>query len=343
VNGTVEFFLCGPAAANCLMGGNSLGNVTLANGSATSNDTTPNAVGTWCFRAEYKGDAQWLPSQDGNSQECFKVTAAPPKKQETVTASLPSRPIITLGEKVNDTAIVVPVDANLTENVSGEVEFFLCGVGTAPCTMGGASIGNVTLVNGSATSPDQTPDAVGTWCFRAEYKGNDTWLPSKDAHLNECFEVVTLREETTTKTTPSTNATVVGTPVTDEANVTAHYGKLHPVTRLLWDGTPTGNVSFFICDVNVVPCLINGTFLGNVTLENGTATSPPFTPTAPGTYCFRAEYNGDKNFAPSKDASEGECFTVRANIPFFPTVGALALGVLGTAGVVGAVLVMRRR
>jgi hypothetical protein len=48
-----------------------------------------------------------------------------------------------------------------------------------------------------------------------------------------------------------------------------------------------------------------------VTLNgSGKATSAGFTPSALGTYCFRAQYPGDTNYKASSDGSAEECFTV---------------------------------
>src|SRR5207253_20251 len=38
--------------------------------------------------------------------------------------------------------------------------------------------------------------------------------------------------------------------------------------------------------------------------------SDPFGPTAAGTWCFRAVYNGDTNYTSSTDSDSGGCFTV---------------------------------
>jgi hypothetical protein len=309
--------------------------VALVNGVATSKDIGLSVPGTFCFRAEYVGDAQWAPSSDGGPNECVTATAVP---DPTTTVSKPSRATITLGEFVNDTANVTPQDTSSTALVTGAVHFYLCSPDFFPCTKEGYDLGNVTLVNGQATSVDVRPSLVGLYCFRAEFEGNDDWAPSEDASLGECVNVLPAeRIPTTTNTTPSNDTIPVGQPVTDHANVTVAMDGVDEI------GTPTGNVSFYVCAVNVVPCAAGGTFLGNATLDGGNATSPPFTPTAPGTYCFRAEYAGDAEYAPSQDARQSECFTATMTIPFFPTTAALALGLLGTVGVLAAVMVMRRR
>ena len=53
----------------------------------------------------------------------------------------------------------------------------------------------------------------------------------------------------------------------------------------------------------------------NPAIVNSSAVSK----TAPGWYCFRAEYSGDSNYPASKDSSTNECFqVVDANIQISP-------------------------
>jgi Bacterial Ig-like domain (group 3) len=86
--GTVSFFVCGPMpTGTCDAGGTALGTATLlpdANG-ATSTSTgtspalTPASPGRYCFRGEYSGDANYVPSSDSGANECFAVTTGPPQ------------------------------------------------------------------------------------------------------------------------------------------------------------------------------------------------------------------------------------------------------------------------
>ena len=47
-----------------------------------------------------------------------------------------------------------------------------------------------------------------------------------------------------------------------------------------------------------------------------TATSPAYTPTATGTYCFLGVYSGDTNYSAASDGSTTrECFTVTGPRP----------------------------
>ena len=81
--GTAAFFVCGPLASaqGCATGGAAVGApVPLTAGAgytanAASSSFIPNAPGTWCFRAEYSGDGNYIASADGGATECFGVVA----------------------------------------------------------------------------------------------------------------------------------------------------------------------------------------------------------------------------------------------------------------------------
>ncbi len=61
-----------------------------------------------------------------------------------------------------------------------------------------------------------------------------------------------------------------------------------------------------------------------------TTTSPAYTPTATGTYCFLGVYSGDGNYQGGSDGStSSECFTVTMATPGVtttPTKPSVALG-----------------
>jgi hypothetical protein len=233
---------------------------------------------------------------------------------------------------VHDTATVTGNQA--TETPSGTVTFFLCGQVPAgsSCSSGGTNIGTGTLsgsgATASATSPDvntsASPLTPGRYCFRAEWPG-DTNYPGALTEFggatgtNECFTVRTI--PTTTVTTPSPGSggtTTFGSLVTDHAIVQAVQDG---------DGTPTGTVTFFICDPTqtVAGACPDGTGSQIGSPVATTAVSPSDPPAASadsssvtvnktGTWCWRAVYtpgppNGS-NYTGSEDASSGECFIV---------------------------------
>jgi hypothetical protein len=213
------------------------------------------------------------------------------------------------------------------------VTFFLCGPipgGSGSCTSGGTNVGTGTLsgsgATASATSPDvntsASPLTPGFYCFRAEWPGDTNYptpLTGGADGTNECFTVRTI--PTTTTTTPSVGSggtTTFGSSVTDHAIVQA---------SMSGDGTPTGTVTFFVCDPTQTSggaCPApNGTQVGSpVTTQAVIGSNPPassadssaVTVNKTGTWCFRAVYtpggaNG-ANYTGSSDASTTECFTV---------------------------------
>jgi hypothetical protein len=259
------------------------------------------------------------------------VTCLYINKQNTATLAtqVSSAGPVFPGTAVHDTATVTGSQATLTP--SGTVTFFLCGpIATGSCSTGGTNIGTGQL-NGSGTtatapSPDVNTSGAGAlspgrYCFRAEWPG-DTNYPGALSEFggatgtNECFTVQVL--STTTKTTPSVGSggsTTFGSKVTDSAIITAAQSG---------DGTPTGTVTFFVCnptqtsgDACPDP---NGTKVGSAVTTTAVSGSDPPQSTAmsseitadmAGTWCFRAVYTPDTpNYTGSSDATSDECFTV---------------------------------
>jgi hypothetical protein len=230
---------------------------------------------------------------------------------------------------VHDTATVTGNQA--ADTPSGTVTFFLCN--SVPCSSGGTNVGTGTLSGSGATASASSPDVntaaspltPGTYCFRAEWPG-DTNYPAALTEFggvggtNECFTVQKIPTTTTTTPSPGSGGTTTfGSSVTDHAIVQA---------TLSGDGTPTGTVTFFICNPTQTVAGAcpdgTGTQVGSpVTTQAINGSSPPassadsaaVTVNQTGTWCFRAVYtpggaNG-ANYTGSSDASTGECFTVK--------------------------------
>ena len=104
--------------------------------------------------------------------------------------------------------------------------------------------------------------------------------------------------------TQASSATIaLGQPVTDLATLAGP------------NGTVSGSVAFFVCGPSLVSnpaCASGGTAVGSpVILAGGSATSPAFTPTLPGKYCFRAQYTPDlfAQYSPGNHTNlTTECF-----------------------------------
>ncbi|GHK03709.1 hypothetical protein ACWEWI_19355 [Streptomyces sp. NPDC003753] len=112
-------------------------------------------------------------------------------------------------------------------------------------------------------------------------------------------------------TTPSRTRLQVGTTVVDRATVTGNAQEGNPAAS-------GATVTFFVCGPPATSCTSGGTAVGGprpltaTSSTTATATSPPFRPTVAGTYCWRAEYSGNPNYAAVSADGSSECFTVRA-------------------------------
>ncbi len=235
---------------------------------------------------------------------------------------------------VHDTATVT---GNIgADTPQGTVAFFLCGpIPTGSCdgtTNVGTGIGTGMLSGTGATASADSPDVntsanplpPGRYCFRATWPG-DANYPGTFTEFgglngtNECFTVQQISTATMTTPSPGSGGTTdFGSMVTDHAVVTAANSS---------DGTPTGTVTFFVCDPTQtsagtcpdpkgtqVGSPVTATAVANSSPPASSADSSAVTVNKTGTWCFRAVYtpggaNGP-NYTGSSDASSGECFTV---------------------------------
>jgi hypothetical protein len=132
-----------------------------------------------------------LDGSGGNQDRSLAAGAVFPTP--TITTQVSSS-AINLNQTVTDTATLVGPGTNPAA-VTGTVNFFVCGPsGSNPaCTTGGSQVGSgVTIAGGQATSSAYSPQAVGNYCFRAEYTPAATAPYSPQNHTNlttECFAV----------------------------------------------------------------------------------------------------------------------------------------------------------
>ena len=82
VNGTVDFFVCGPTQAvqECTSGGDAAGaGVAVVNGQATSDPVLASAAGFYCFRSEFTpeaGSKYLATTHTATAHECFEAKSA---------------------------------------------------------------------------------------------------------------------------------------------------------------------------------------------------------------------------------------------------------------------------
>ena len=331
--GGVTFYVCGPFASDtaCTTSGTKLGTVTLAGtgstATATSPPYTPTVTGTYCFLGVYPGDTNYIGGSDGSSDECFMVSKATPSFITT-----PANPNgIVLGSSSSDSATVTGVAGTAP---TGTVTFSVCQESTVgtPCS-GGSTVGSLTSPTSSGAVSTytlaagiDTPKATGTYCFNATYGGDANYkaVSVESDPAGECFAVT--MKTPGVASSPTKASIVLGGSDTDTATVTGALGI-----------TPTGTVTFYTCGpfTTDTACTMSGTKVGAGTLtgsgNTATATSPPFTPTATGTYCFLGVYSGDGNYTGGSDGSSDECFTVSKAMPGVKSAPANTTILLGTS------------
>ena len=140
--------------------------------------------------------------------------------------------------------------------------------------------------NGSYTSaPGFTPTLPGTYRWRASYSGDANNAPVSAAcnAPNENANITQERAVPEIATTASAGGPL-GTALTDTATLSGGT-------------TPTGSIIFRLYGPNDATCANPAIFTSNAIAVNGNGSytsAPPFTPTAPGTYRWRAFYTGDE-------------------------------------------------
>ena len=216
-SGKVDFFLCGPSATIitvCADGaGVAAGSPTItASGQVSSSTMVVTSVGYYCWRAVFSGDSSiGVPgSRDNGTNECFQVTPLT-AAVDTQAGTTP----VDLGQAVSDTAtlsgtakqpgtdgatgsITINASAASQAAAGGTIEFTLL---KNDCT---------TLASGTGTNPQSvtvsgdgsygpvsfTPDAPGTYHWKAVYSGNapNTIGNSHNTACDDADETVVVRQ-----------------------------------------------------------------------------------------------------------------------------------------------------
>ena len=361
--GNITFKICGPTAVNstelCTSAGTTVGSpkalqpgtlndgIATATSDAVNTGASPLAPGRYCFFASWPGDTNYndgpyTHAGTGNS-ECFVVRQIP-----TTTVTTPSNGSggalvspLALGTQLFDKAVVSGTTAG--GNPPGAVNFFVCApgqttgaAGAEVCATGGTALsGNPrTLVADAGSNPPSSSvlsspavvaNTAGVWCFRAEYvPTGSTYTSSSDASHTECVTVSPAG--TTTVTTPRAGGANISGPVAVNTSVT----DLAVVTGNAAGGTPTGSVSFFVCNPSQVQGAAgaetcpdgfgsavtgNPVALGAVNATSASATSGAVIANLVGVWCFRGVFTPSgtnaANYTGSSDASHSECFLVQ--------------------------------
>ena len=241
--------------------------------------------------------------------ECTSSTVTTPKEADGIT-TLTSAMIPADGTlDVKDSALITVTGV---DTFDATVSFSLCGpyaaASTTTCDSGGVAVGSaqaVTSTPSTVVSAAATITEVGRYCWRADFSGDTaTGVPASSDHsATECF-VVTPRQSTLS-TQAGAGPVDLGQAVTDTAT-------LGNTANQEGSGGPAGST-----DGSINPAVAGGAAGGTITftllkndcttLATGTGTNPQtvgvsgngsygpvsFTPDAPGTYHWKASYDGD--------------------------------------------------
>jgi hypothetical protein len=299
VTGTIEFFVCGPSASNpdCTTGGTKVGvTKTLAAGAATSDAFTPDAVGHYCFRAEYTpaaGSHYLATSHTNLTTECFNVT----KRQPAIVTS--ANETVTAGETISDSATL----SGATSDAGGSIIFRAYGPADDTCANTAIFTSAAIPVsgNGSYGPVSFTATAAGTYHWIASYSGDAKNLPVAGACGADGENDEVTKATPAISTTASASVTV-GNTISDVANVTG-------------GANPTGTVDFALYGPSDPTCAGPAIFTSNDRpLSGGSATSAPFTTSVVGTYHWIATYSGDAN----NESVAGECGDANESVVVTP-------------------------
>ena len=365
--GTVDFYLCGPIASGaCSANGVKSNPAATPNGvpvsssttnQATSGTATLTSAGRYCWYGVFTPDANSLSAgvksatDDGSgttpNPECFNVSPVTPSLPTTAGASP-----INLGQTATDQATLSGAatepgtnggnssysSINATNGAfAGAITFKLLGPGdcSTVATGTGTNPSSPQSVTGNTTyNASFTPNHTGTFHWVATYNGpganntavNNVLPQTYNGGCTDTAEDVVVRQlPTTTVTTPSDSSGValvgpvaLGTTLFDKAVVTGSTA----------GGTPTGTVTFWLCNPSQVTgspgaeVCTGGTQVGNPVNTSGIANSNPpaasalSSPGQPantaGTWCFRATFTPPAGgaYTGSSDATHGECIVV---------------------------------
>jgi hypothetical protein len=276
---------------------------------------------------------------------CFNTFLADTRSSTSLTATLFDYSRGQLGQCTSETETTpsvseetIPADGTIevtdeatvtvtgVDTFSGEVKFFICGpIATGTCSPGtGDQLGAakpVTTSPATVTSDVATITEAGRYCWRAEFSGDaDVGVPpSEDSRETECFVINPRPTELVTQAgRPS--PVDFGDPVTDTATLsnTANQpgtggiganGSINPTTP---GGPANGTITFTLFKANCTD-LATGTGTNPQTVSvsgDGTYGPVSFTPDAPGTYHWVAEYDGD---SPNTLASDSPACGVDPN------------------------------
>ena len=290
----------------------------MSGGTANSPDFVPAALGTYCYRADYTGQGNYLSSSDSSVRECFAV-----HKADSATTTTPADSTIQIGATTSDSAAV-------TGNATG-------GTPTGMRQLLGlrsAGLG----VRLRRRRRHRARDLDAEWWQRRQ----------PELHADRSRYLLLPGELRRRLQLPGLGRRL-GERVLHRDSGRQHDDldagrQLDPARRRdprLGGGDRQRDrrhadgqrqlLGLRAAELRRRAVRVAAPSLGGATLNGGTATGPSFTPGALGTYCYRADYVGGGNYLASSDGSAGECFTVtQANSATISTPGDSSIQLAGS-------------
>ena len=276
--GSVTFTLY--SNVGCTQSTGVTGGGLISAGTASYSSTfTPPTAGTYYWQASYPGDANnnafTTPCNAANEE----LTAG--KGSPTITTQANASGALAAGTSatVGDTATF-----HGGATPTGSVTFTLYSDNS--CSTSTGVTGSGTIGSGTATfSTSWTPAAAGTFYWKAVYGGdsNNNGFTTGCGDANEQLSVGKAAPSATTQASPTTTL-VIGTSATVGDTATIHNGV-----------SPTGSVTFTLYSDSGCTAPVSG-ISGSGSITSGSATfSKSWTPSAIGTYYWKATYAGDAN------------------------------------------------
>jgi hypothetical protein len=283
-------------------------------------------------------------------EQHYTATLAAPSDCTSAISTTPSAGGV-VGTKIHDSATVT----GSLGSPSGTVVFKLFPPSNATCNSGGAgavftssaiSLTSVTPGTSTASSPDFTTTAVGTYHWVATYSGDSTYKGATSACADEAVTTTQGGPSITTSQSAGGQAPLA---VSDTATVSGGVN-------------PTGTVTFVLYP-SVADCTAGTNAIAGststATLSGGKASSGSVTLTTVGTFFWQATYSGDVNNATAASGCSDEAVTTtgggggvqgittpatggNGSLTGITIGGFLLLGGLGV-GLVGSIVPRRRR
>lgn len=240
----------------------------------------------------------------GSATECVQITVE--KAPSTISTDASGSVTVGTGTLSDSAAVSSALTA------TGTVIFRLYGPGDPTCSASPVFLGHGDLaatVGGDqvALSDGFAPTVAGTYHWVASYPGDSDNAGASGSCGDPDESVVVTKADASIVTDAAKSVVVGDAPITDKAEVTGYH--------------PTGTVRFDLYGPDDAACTREIVFSSTVGLDNGTATSAAFTPTAAGTYRWIASYSGDADNEPASGACNdvGEASTVDRASPAIHT------------------------